>query len=779
MTSTVCDRCFHVACCDQIYGPGGYISVLFLAAGNLYRSRSSLLQIPEEKNNNSQLNQSVLYYIDTITRTSPNKSSSHTASYTAMAETFRDTAVGAVIRYFSGNRYLQFPEERAGFTIPELWQKMLDGDVEVLDENGEVIQPMADTEKPVEQRSMFDVSPDGDDTAIGSSDEENIRHIDSEKPNIPAGDDVDDINADNSPYAALRRAPTAHSHIGSAAHQVASVQHTRSREETLPYTQDRLNVDELHDAQRTRSTPIVPRLVRTRTGATGATGATSAGGKAAEPEFETAIVVDWYTADDRSNPLNWSISRRFVVALIIWIYTFVVYMSSAIYTNSQEGVMETFGVSATASSLGLSMFVLGYGVGPLLFSPLSEIPSIGRNPVYAVTMVFFVIFSLPTALAYGNLAGGYSSGSFGGLLVLRFLQGFFGSPCLASGAASLGDIFSMLNLPYGLVAWVSAGFSAPALGPLLSGYSVPAKGWRWSLLEILWAAAPVAVIMLAFLPETSTPNILLRRAKRLRKLTGSNRFQAPSEVAAYNEKMAQQANGEVVKSKAVAIVIDALIKPLEITIKDPAVLFVQLYTAIIYGIYYSFFEAFPLVYPVSYGMSAGEVGLVFLCILVAATIGIVVYCTYVALVLNRGIRKTGQFPPNEDRLIPAMYAAFGPTIGLFIFAWTANGAPRIPWIAPTIGITLYGATVFVVLQCVFVYIPLSYPQYAASLFAANDFFRSAFAAGSILFGRPLFINLGIGRGVSVLGGLSTIGIVGIWLLYFYGARLRAMSKFAV
>lgn len=35
------------------------------------------------------------------------------------------------------------------------------------------------------------------------------------------------------------------------------------------------------------------------------------------------------------------------------------------------------------------------------------------------------------------------------------------------------------------------------------------------------------------------------------------------------------------------VFIDALIKPMEITIKDPAVLFVQVYTAIIYGIYYS------------------------------------------------------------------------------------------------------------------------------------------------------------------------------------------------
>jgi MFS transporter, DHA1 family, multidrug resistance protein len=74
---------------------------------------------------------------------------------------------------------------------------------------------------------------------------------------------------------------------------------------------------------------------------------------------------------------------------------------------------------------------------------------------------------------------------------------------------------------------------------------------------------------------------------------------------------------------------------------------------------------------------------------------------------------------------------------------------------------------------------MSYPQYAASLFAGNDFFRSALACGSILFSRPLYGNLGVARGTSLLGGLSMIGIIGIWLLYFYGAKLRSLSKFAI
>ncbi|KAK5796019.1 hypothetical protein VI817_005304 [Penicillium citrinum] len=499
---------------------------------------------------------------------------------------------------------------------------------------------------------------------------------------------------------------------------------------TTSSTEAGVEAQEKDEIERVKSAPIVP--VRTKEG---------------------AILVDWYYTDDADNPHNWSNSKRAMMTTLICLYTFVVYTTSAIYTSSLAGVMEEFNVNTLVGTLGLSLYVLGYGVGPLVFSPLSEIPIIGRNPVYIITMFLFVIISIPTALV----------GNFPGLLVLRFLQGFFGSPCLASGGASIGDMYSLISLPYAMMAWVSAAYCGPALGPLLSGFAVPVKGWRWSLYESIWASAPVFILMLLFLPETSSATILLRRAQRLRKVFNDNRFMSQSEIDQRNMRISD-------------VAVDALVKPLEITIKDPAVLFVQVYTAIIYGIYYSFFEVFPLVYPVDYGMNLGEVGLVFLCILVACILGVVTYALYIHFWMNPRIARFG-FPAQEARLIPALPASFGPTIGLFLFAWTARAS--VHWIAPTIGITIYGATVFIVMQCVFVYIPLTYPMYAASLFAANDFFRSALACGSVLFAHPLFGNLGVARGVSLLGGLSVIGIIGIWLLYFYGARLRALSKFAV
>lgn len=510
----------------------------------------------------------------------------------------------------------------------------------------------------------------------------------------------------------------------------ATLSRTKSREDTQRWTDDRLQVERELSLERSRSVPLAP--TKTEDG---------------------NILVDWYTTDDPENPQNWSNLKRGFVALIICLYTFAVYSGSAIYTSSTLEVMSVFNVGETAASLPLALYVLAYGIGPLLFSPLSELPLVGRNPVYAATFSLFFILSIPTALAK----------SFAGLLVLRFIQGFLGSPCLATGGATMQDMYSMLKVPYALTVWVSAAYCGPALGPLLSGFAVPVKGWRWSLWEIVWISAPILILMLLFLPETSTPNILLRRASRLRTLTGSSRLMAQSEITQKN-------------LKPTAIALDALIKPLEITIKDPAIAFVNIYSSIVYAIYYSFFEVFPLVYGPMYGFNIGQTGVVFLCVFVACLLGIATYVSYLYFYLIPDIQAHGM-RAQEHRLVPALICVFGPVIGLFIFAWTAN--PSIHWIVSVIGITIYAASAFVVFQCIFVYVPMSYPNYAASLFASNDFFRSSLACAAILFARPLFLNLGVARGTSLLGGLSVLGVLGMWGLWVMGAKLRARSKFAV
>ncbi|KAF3482423.1 Benomyl/methotrexate resistance protein [Arthroderma uncinatum] len=465
------------------------------------------------------------------------------------------------------------------------------------------------------------------------------------------------------------------------------------------------------------------------------------------------VLVDWYSPDDQENPQNWSNTKKNLVAAQIFTYTFAVYMGSSIYTSSIPDIQIVFGVSTTVASLGLSLYVLGYGVGPMLFSPLSEMPIVGRNPPYIVTFGLFVILSLPTALA----------DNFAGLITLRFLQGFFGSPCLATGGASLGDMYPFVKLPYALAIWVVFASVGPALGPPISGFSVPALNWRWSLWEILIFSGPVFLVLFFFLPETSGDTILLKRAARLRKLTGNPKLSSQSEI--------KQAKMRVSK-----IIVEAAWRPYQIMFLDPAILFANVYTSLVYGIYYSFFEVFPIVYTGIYEFNLGETGLVFLTISVSNALAIVLYFTYLYLVFEPEIKAHGLKYP-ERRLIPAIYFSVLASVGLFLFGWTCRS--DVHWIASAIGVVVFTVGIFIVIQCIFVYIPISYPQYAASLFAGNDLVRSAVAAAAILFSGPLFGNLGVVYGVTLLAWLTVGCVGGMFALYHYGARLRARSRFAV
>ncbi|KAL3485007.1 major facilitator superfamily domain-containing protein [Aspergillus germanicus] len=473
-------------------------------------------------------------------------------------------------------------------------------------------------------------------------------------------------------------------------------------------------------------------------------------------QFQDGAVtrVDWYSAEDEENPHNWSQSKKASVLGVIGAYSFVVYMAAAIYTPSEGAFAEEFDVGDAEASLGLSLYVLGYGAGPMFFSPLSEIPRIGRNLPYVVSFVLYCAISIPTALAPSAIS----------FYFLRFLQGFFGSPCLATGGASIADIYSTDVLPHAMATWVLCVFCAPPIGVLVAGFAITVLGWRFSMWEILIASAPILVLLL-LLPETSSATILHRRARRLerRDNSGTHKYQTKADAL----------QGDTSFS---VVVRESLLIPSKITLLDPAILFLNCYTSLTYGIFYSFFEAFPVVYQDIYGFNLGEMGLAFLAIVVGSIVSFAIYNLYYIHHRKHTHRTQEEGEPNPEKvLVPALYACIGPPLALLLFGWASR--PSVHWIVPTIGIAIYPACVFILMQCVFLYVPACYSHYAASVFAATDFTRSAFACGAVMFSRPLYLNLGVGPGCSLLAGLTVVCAVGVHLLYRVGEALRMRSRF--
>lgn len=466
------------------------------------------------------------------------------------------------------------------------------------------------------------------------------------------------------------------------------------------------------------------------------------------------FLVDWNGTDDPDLPLNWSTIRKGFIVFQIMLLTCITYMGSSIYTPGQEQIQNEFKVGHVTATLNLSLYVLGYGLGPVIFSPLSEIAKIGRQQIYIITYFFFMIFQIGCATVH----------NIGGLIVIRFITGILCSPSLATGGASIADLVSPDILPAILGLWSSGAFAAPIIAPLLGASMVVAKNWRWIFWLLLWMCAASLIIFIFFFPETSHSNILSRRASRLRKQTGDNRYYTTQEKidASIQPK---------------DFIIKTLFRPILMMIQEPIVLAFNLYVSLLYGTFYLFFEAFPIVFVGIYHFTLIEMGLAYMGFLVGcffAYFGLLIFL--VKIIFPK--YKNNTFTP-EAFLILTISSGWLLPLALFLFGWAAG----THWIVPIIAEFFFVIAAFHIFQSAFAYLSSSYPKYVASVFASNGLCRSVFACAFPLFGTAMYNNLAIdgypvGWGSSLVG-FFTIGLALIPVaLYKYGPLLRSKSKFS-
>ncbi|KIP10144.1 hypothetical protein PHLGIDRAFT_274100 [Phlebiopsis gigantea 11061_1 CR5-6] len=114
---------------------------------------------------------------------------------------------------------------------------------------------------------------------------------------------------------------------------------------------------------------------------------------------------------------------------------------------------------------------------------------------------------------------------------------------------------------------------------------------------------------------------------------------------------------------------------------------------------------------------------------------------------------------------------------MFKFWFGRTSGASVPWIVPIIASSFFTVSVFLLFQAGLNYLSNYYPHYVASIFAGNDFFRSMVSVAFPLFSTAFFNNLGVGPACSILGGISILMVPIPFVLYFYGARIRELSKY--
>lgn len=145
-------------------------------------------------------------------------------------------------------------------------------------------------------------------------------------------------------------------------------------------------------------------------------------GDAFAEESDGPNVVYWDGPDDPQNPINYSRWSKVTNIMIISAICFVTPLASSMFVPGVPDLMAEFkSDNVLLASFVVSVYVLGFAIGPLFFAPLSEI--YGRAPVYHFCNIGFLCFTVGCALATNlNMLIGF-----------RFIAGAFGSAPLTNG----------------------------------------------------------------------------------------------------------------------------------------------------------------------------------------------------------------------------------------------------------------------------------------------------------------------------------------------------------
>ncbi|KAJ4267787.1 hypothetical protein NW762_003902 [Fusarium torreyae] len=452
--------------------------------------------------------------------------------------------------------------------------------------------------------------------------------------------------------------------------------------------------------------------------------------------------VDFAPGDVR-NPQNWSTARRTTVTFSAVLLVLNATFASSSPSGCFPSISEHFQVSELVAGLTITLFLLGYCAGPLIFAPLSEL--YGRRWIFYITFTLYLIFNFMCAWA----------NSFGTLLVGRFLTGTFVSAPLSNAPGVLADLWTPLERGNAMAGFSAMVWIGPALGPVIAGFLELKKNWQWSFYVLLWLGGATAIVMLT-IPETHAPTLLLKKARRIRK----------AKIPGYENVKARAEEGDR-SLKAVYKI--ALTRPW-IILFDTISLLCAIYMSVVYTLLYMLFSIYPIVFQQKRGWNAG-VGTI-----IGALIGgvIVLIDTHIR---KKKIEQGGKQMEAEDRLPLAMIGGVGFAVTMFWFAWSAE-YNSVHWFVPTLAGTFLATSLMLIFVAYLTYLVDVYLMYAASAIAANTIARSACGAAAPLFTNQMFTALGVGGGGSLIGGVAAVLAVIPFLFYKYGKQIRIRSKFA-
>ncbi|TKA28672.1 hypothetical protein B0A50_02999 [Salinomyces thailandicus] len=476
------------------------------------------------------------------------------------------------------------------------------------------------------------------------------------------------------------------------------------------------------------------------------------GGKPFPPPLpdREEYVVEFDGPEDPLHAQNWTLGKKLRTAIILSFVSLTASFGSSIFSAALESVAQHFGFSREVGILGVSLYVLGFATGPLLWAPWSEL--YGRRQPLVISSFLFSIFHIAVAVAKDAQT----------VFLGRFFAGFFGAAPLTIVGAVFADMFNNRQRGLAITVFAMTVFCGPLLSPFIGGFiTLSYLGWRWTEYITAIMGFTGLVLSMLFLEETYPPIILVNKAAELRRRTKNWGIHAKQEEIEVDWHELIEKN---------------LSRPMRMLFTEPIVLCLSVYMAFVYGLLYMFLELYQFSFQEIHGMNEGIGGLPYFGMiageLIAGAYMIAAQPSY-----NRKLAANNNTPIPEWRMPPAILGGVLFGVGILWFAWSGYKA-SIHWMAPAASGLFTGFGIMVIfLQCMN-YLIDAYLLFAASAIAANTFLRSLCGAGFPLFTTYMVEGMGLEYSGTLLGCVALVLAPMPYVFWRYGAKIRERSSFA-
>ncbi|KAL7410235.1 major facilitator superfamily domain-containing protein [Mrakia frigida] len=466
----------------------------------------------------------------------------------------------------------------------------------------------------------------------------------------------------------------------------------------------------------------------------------------------------WDFEQHSACPYNLSLVRRWSLLFLIASTALVSTLTASMPVPSLSPMGVELGVTnPELLTTSFSIFMLGVGAGPFVFSPLSEI--YGRKPMYTSTMAVFTTLNVGCALAP----------NFPAIFILRFLSGVFSSTGPGGvGVATVADLFPISQRGRALSLYGLTPMLGPPLGSLFGSFIDPELGWRWIYWVLAILAGANAVALQIFLQETYHPVL-------------EARIRNPTPKLSLTESLRHvwATRGAVTSKLSVA-----LKRPPTMLFTDGVLAVSCIYYAFIYANLFLFLVSIPILYrgdkarpPLfNYGYSEEISGLAYIGLCVGLTTGTLTTGYYADGMYSwMKARYGGGVGRPEFRLALTQIGMVIFPCGLLMYGLAAEF--ESPWIVPQIGMVLLGFGEIMAFSTIQGFLVDQYQPFGASAISAAVACRSVASCVLPICGPLMFSSLGYAGAVGLLAGLGVLVIGGPVGMIWYKRRERRRAGF--